>query len=310
MSVKSNKSQGWKNILKFVIPYLLVLAIFQVVGMLIAGVDLRHIKETTQTPQQLFITSFISLLGTSLIIWLFRKHVDKKSFLSLGLTRGSVGKDILLGLVIGFVIMLLGFCILIGTNQLQLEKIQFSAVDLLFSFGLFVFVAVSEELLARGYILNNLMVSFNKYVALTISALLFSLLHLANNGVSFTSLAIIFLSGFLLGLPYVYSKKLWFPIALHLSWNFFQGPIFGYHVSGVKIPPLLVTSYKTANIWNGGEFGFEGSLLSVFFLVLALVLVYFIFRNRVVVETEEYPAVEIMTNEGSDTNTILEDTEN
>ncbi len=34
------------------------------------------------------------------------------------------------------------------------------------------------------------------------------------------------------------------------------------------------------NYWNGGEFGFEGSVVAVFFLLCALVAIYFLFRHR------------------------------
>jgi len=60
------------------------------------------------------------------------------------------------------------------------------------------------------------------------------------------------------------------PIALHFSWNFFQGTIFGFSVSG-NAEYSLITQTRTADtIWNGGEFGFEGSLLAVIFLTLAI----------------------------------------
>ena len=156
-------------------------------------------------------------------------------------------------------------------------------------------VALTEEILVRGYFLRNLMVSFNSYLALFISALIFSLMHLSNPNVTPVSLTIIFLSGLVLGLPYVYSKNIWFPVALHFSWNFFQGPIFGFNVSGTTIYKLIETRYKTANYWNGGEFGFEGSVLAVFFLLSALAVVYFLFRNTKPAESDDIQEFEIKT---------------
>ena len=278
--VKKFTSQGWKNILKIIIPYLVVVVIFQITGTFLAGIPLIHMMDFQQTPAQSFIINLMSMIGTVGIVWFFTTKVDKKTFKSIGFERISVCKDISLGLIIGFVIMLFGFSILIFTKQLLFAGIKPNLPDLLLSIGLFVFIAITEEVLLRGYILRNLMVSFNKYAALVISAVIFSLMHLANPDVSIISLSIIFLSGLVLGLPYLFTKNLWFPIALHFSWNFFQGPIFGYNVSGMNFYKLIETRYETANIWNGGKFGFEGSVIAILFLMAALTLEYILFRNR------------------------------
>ncbi|HZK71538.1 MAG TPA: CPBP family intramembrane glutamic endopeptidase [Clostridia bacterium] len=257
------------------------------------GLDLRHMQMASQTTAQLFVTCFMGMVGTVGIVWLFTTKVDKKSFTSIGFDRTKVIKDIALGLAMGFVIMLSGYSILVLTHQLQFVDIKFNALNLVYSVGVFVFVAVSEEVFTRGYILRNLAVSFNKYVALVVSALIFSLMHLANPNANLVGLSIIFLSGLVLGLPYLYSKNLWFPIALHFSWNFFQGPIFGFNVSGLNFYKLIETKYATANNWNGGEFGFEGSILAIFFLLCALTAIYFLFRSRNAVEEFEVEELEV-----------------
>jgi len=296
-TTKTDKSQGWKSILKIFFPYLIVVGIFQVAGMLLAGVDLLNFREFNQSPAQFFVIYFMSMIGTVGIVWLFRIRVDKKSFLSMGFAIDTMNKDMLAGLLTGFALISSGFLVLLFTNQMEFIAISFSAPDLLYSLGLFVFVAITEEVLCRGYILNNLMVSFNRYAALIISAVIFSLMHLANPNANSMGLLNIFLSGILLGLPYIYTKKLWFPIALHFSWNFFQGPIFGFNVSGMEISKLIETKYTTANIWNGGEFGFEGSLLSVILIALALGGIFLLFRNRIAEEPDDLTEIDTETEE-------------
>jgi uncharacterized protein len=259
---------------------------------LIMGLDLKHMQMKGQTSAQLFVTCFMGMVGTLGVVWLFTTKVDKISFMSIGFDRTKIIKDIALGLAIGFFIMFSGFSSLILTHQLQFVDIKFNALNFVYSFGIFVFVAVSEEVFTRGYILRNLAISFNKYVALVVSALIFSLMHLANPNANVVGLSIIFLSGLVLGLPYLYTKNLWFPIALHFSWNFFQGPIFGFNVSGLNFYKLIETKYATANNWNGGEFGFEGSIVAVFFLLGALMAIYFLFKNRKAVEEPEVEELE------------------
>ena len=153
-------------------------------------------------------------------------------------------------------------------------------INLILIIGFFISVAISEETLFMGYILSNLMASFDKYIALIISAIFFSLIHSFNANINFISMVNLFISGIIFGVAYIYSKSLWFPIALHFSWNFFQGPVFGFNVSGRDTYSLLSTNADTANIWNGGSFGFEASVLSVFFQLIALFIVFLIFKNR------------------------------
>ena len=286
-SIISGKSEGWKNILKILIPYFIVVGISQLIGLYFAGLDIstyKNYKNIHETTSQLFIIMFFSLAGTVLIIWIFRKYVDGKSFISLGLEKRYIGKDLLLGLAFGFLIMALCFTSLILAKQITFQRIEFKPVEFILSIGLFIFVAISEELFLRGYILCNLMASFNKFIALIISSIIFSLMHAANPGFSLLSMVGLFVAGLFFGLAYIYTKSLWFPIALHFSWNFFQGTIFGFNVSGKDTYSLIATKENSFTIWNGGNFGFEGSILSILFQIFAIAVVFIIFKKRLVNE--------------------------
>ncbi len=277
-----DKSQGWKNILKLFIPYCFIVGVFQLIGFYFAGLDIANYKTIHETTRQLFIITFFSLVGTFIVLWLFRKYVDIKTFASLGFRKSFLVKDVIIGIAFGFVIMLLGFSYLYLTRQINIVSIQFKPIDFILSIGVFIFIALSEELLLRGYILNNLITSFNKYIAVIISSLIFSLLHAANPGFSLLSFISLFIAGLFFGLAYIYTKSLWLPIALHFSWNFFQGTIFGFNVSGRNTYSLIVTNENTINIWNGGNFGFEGSIPSIILQLFAIWIVFLIFKNRLV----------------------------
>jgi membrane protease YdiL (CAAX protease family) len=123
--------------------------------------------------------------------------------------------------------------------------------------------------LMRGYILNNLMTGMNKYLALLLSSSIFGLLHLLNDGVTVLAMVNLILAGILLGSSYIFTKNLWFPISLHLFWNFFQGPVLGYSVSGMKVNPIFTLSSTGNELFTGGEFGFEGSIVCTVLLVTA-----------------------------------------
>ncbi|MDA9294917.1 CPBP family intramembrane metalloprotease [Flavobacteriaceae bacterium] len=153
--------------------------------------------------------------------------------------------------------------------------------EILISFLLFTIVAIVEETLLRGYVLRNLMYSFNKYIALIWSSILFSLMHGFNPIIDTFALIELFLAGILLGQSYIHTKNLWFPIALHFSWNFFQTH-FGFNVSGQDTYSLIEFSIVENNLWNGGDFGFEGSWLSIISSIIMIILVERYFKKTAI----------------------------
>jgi membrane protease YdiL (CAAX protease family) len=176
--------------------------------------------------------------------------------------------------------MLLGFIILFSMNEIIVTDFNLDIEQILIGAVLFVFVAFNEEILVRGYILNNFLQSMNKYLALALSSLIFSALHLFNPDFNWVSFVSIFLAGILLGIPYIYTKNLWFPIALHFSWNFFQGTFFGFRVSGQSTYSIICQAPSTANnIINGGNFGFEGSIISHIFIIVSIIIIWLLVRK-------------------------------
>ena len=142
-------------------------------------------------------------------------------------------------------------------------------------------VALNEEISVRGYMLHNLMHSVNRYAALVISSLLFSVMHLLNPSFSLVSFVNIVLAGILLGVYYIHRQNLWFPIALHFAWTFCQGPVFGFEVSGINLPGFIQQQVNGNELITGGEFGFEGSV------ILSLLLLGAIYAtNRLFAPTE------------------------
>ncbi len=90
--------------------------------------------------------------------------------------------------------------------------------------------------------------------------------HALNPGASIvSSLAVAVEAGGLLAAAFILTRNLWFPIGLHWAWNFFQGPIFGVPVSGMRMPSLLDAYLEGPRAWTGGEFGLEAGLPAVIF---------------------------------------------
>ncbi len=269
---------GWKRVLSIVLPYFIIILIFQGVGALIAGVKLSDL-ESEQTSLQQLIISFFDLIGTFLLLWLFMKFIDKEPFVKLGFQTDNRLKEFVVGIAIGFVIMVVGYLVLLYSNELFFVKVNFDLKELILTILLFTIVAIVEETLVRGYILKNLMLSYNKYVALMISALLFSLMHSFNPDMDLFSFFDLFLAGIVMGLSYLYTRNLWFPIAMHLSWNLFQS-LLGFNVSGLNTYSLIEFKINEPNIFNGGGFGLEGSVLSIIAELLLIAGIGFYYHRK------------------------------
>lgn len=276
-----NKYKGWQRVLLLILPYIIIAGLFEFIGSLITQVNIMDLNYIRSSEQELIMMLF-STLGTFLVICLFMKYVDKENFIKLGFHTKNRGKDFIIGFAIGGIIMSLGYLFLLFFKEINFQKITFDFKDLLFSIILFFLVATTEEVLLRGYILRNLMLSFNKYVALLLSSIIFAAMHLFNPNIDLFSAANIFLAGLLLGISYINTKNLWFSIALHFSWNFFQ-TIFGFNVSGQDFYSLIEFKTQENNTLNGGDFGFEGSILSVFFMLIVIIGIGFYYNRKPIV---------------------------
>lgn len=147
----------------------------------------------------------------------------------------------------------------------------------LFFFG----VAVSEELLVRGYLLTNLAEALGGFerigrrwailVATVATGALFGLLHASNPSATVRSITNITLFGVLLGLAYVWTDRLGIAVGLHLAWNAVVGAVYGLPVSGITVGvTVLATETTGPALFTGGSFGPEGGLLVLGTLVVGV----------------------------------------
>jgi hypothetical protein len=281
--------QTWLRILLFMLSWLFIWILTQGLAALllssIFNVNLFNETGLTDDSHLTFIKtlSVLITLGTSfLIIFIFRRYVDRKSIVSMGYNiKGKLG-DIIWGIVVGFVLISIGFLTLLITNHLTIESVNFSWSLIIQSFFFFLIAAIIEEIVFRGYILNNLLSSMkNKYLALLISSLLFALIHGLNPNLSIISLVNLVIAGFALGITYIYTKNLWFPIFLHVSWNYFQGPIFGFEVSGMNAASIIKQNVIGSDLLTGGQFGFEGSVILTILLFGMIIITDRIYNKKI-----------------------------
>lgn len=143
----------------------------------------------------------------------------------------------------------------------------------------FLFVGYYEELLVRGYLLRNLAEGLGfgpinsrwaLLLAWLLTSALFGFLHAANPNANAVSSFSIGLAGLFLGLGILLTGELAVPIGLHIAWNFFQGNVFGFPVSGIRVSDATVFAIQQSGPerWTGGAFGPEAGLIGLIAIVV------------------------------------------
>jgi hypothetical protein len=128
--------------------------------------------------------------------------------------------------------------------------------------------------------LQNIAEGLNPWWGLFLSSFWFGAAHWLNPSASWKSSAGIFLAGIFLAYGYLRTKQLWLPIGLHIGWNFFEGTVFGFPVSGLSLYSIVRTSITGPEYWTGGGFGPEAGLILLPALLLGTILVYVYSRIR------------------------------
>jgi uncharacterized protein len=128
----------------------------------------------------------------------------------------------------------------------------------------FILFGVLEEVVMRGIVFRILEQSLGSWIALTISAAIFGLLHLLNPGTTLlNAVSVMVEAGVMLAAAYMVTRRLWLCIGIHIAWNFAEGGIFSGAVSGGDTKGLLQAKLTGADWLTGGAFGVEGSVAAL-----------------------------------------------
>ncbi len=272
--------QGWLRVLLFCVFYFSLLLGAGFIWFLLHKTTAAGDEKSAglaETPYLLFIADAAITIGS---VWLFRKLIDRRSFESIGFAIDKNGLHAGTGFFLGIFLLCVGSCILYFSKHLAWTNITFNGNDLFIGLGLMLIISFYEEIAFRGYILNNLLESLPKWPALLISALVFALAHASNPSFSIVAAVNILLAGILLGLNYIYTRNLWFSICFHFTWNFFQGSVLGYEVSGLRLQSLLEHDVSGSDLLTGGKFGFEGSLLATALYLPAIAALAWVYQKK------------------------------
>jgi len=265
------------RVLIFLVGIIFVVVVFEGFGILMMERFFPKVEFTS--PWFFTIARGMTLIATLVLIYFLRKKIDRRPFLTDWFSFTKRKHDLLIGFIAGALLIMVASFILgqLGMVEFYPGKLSFGlAVQYLV---LFFVGALWEEIVFRGYIQHNLMQDMHPLVALVITSVLFMLLHSLNHGIDTLPRINLFLAGMMLGVSFLFSKNLWFPLGLHWSWNLFQGPIFGFEVSGLRTESMFRQEIRTPNLWTGDEFGFEGSILATILIVVSSIIIYLLFRK-------------------------------
>jgi membrane protease YdiL (CAAX protease family) len=251
-------------------------------GLARPGLDLLN------SPEFQAASTAISLPAILVATWVARRFLDHRPFRSLGFDLNRrAALDLLIGFLIAGAQMSVIFALERAAGWLRFEGWAWQSrpvAGMLLSLAgwllVYVAVAIQEETLFRGYYLQNLRDGLGMGWALLISSAIFGVAHLSNPEASPAAVLGILGAGLFLALGWLRTRQLWLPIGLHLGWNFFQGPVFGFPVSGTGSFRLIQQTVQGPIVLTGGPFGPEAGLVVFLGLFVGVILVLTYTRGR------------------------------
>ena len=248
---------------------LLVCGVIVSVGQLLVG-KLLNLTALDKDFKNLITGLVVAVLAIVSYTYLF-KFYEKREITEF--SKNGVLKSLILGIILGVVLQSLTILVIYlkgSYSIISINPILFLVPPLTMAFTSSIF----EETLMRGIIFRITEEKLGSYFALIITAVLFGAMHLANpNSSLIAAIGLAIQAGLLLASAYIYSRNLWFPIAIHFAWNFTQSAIFGANVSGNTISKTLITSKIEGAEWfTGGQFGPEGSIQATVFCLIATII--------------------------------------
>lgn len=272
---------GWRLLVQGILAVVLTLIIVIPIGIVI------FILEVPATNLEL-LDPALSGISLVLSVYLARRFIDRKTFSSLGfkLSPNTI-VDLISGILISGLMMATIYAIFYSLGWLTFNGFVWEAAapqealnSLTLWIGIFLAVGFYEEILSRGYHLQNLEEGLNTAWAVFLSSGIFGMLHIFNPNATLISTLGILLAGYFLAYGYIRTRQLWLSIGLHIGWNIFEGPVFGFKVSGLDTGGLLLHDIIGPELWTGGPFGPEAGLVMLPVIAIGALIIFVTTQGR------------------------------
>ncbi len=237
----------------------------------------------------LIISLLTKLIPIVLIViairkWVLQKKGIKGVFIELGIIPIKLS-HILVGVLIGALTFTIVFNLFDFFNLMTISNFKWDLSSISSIALLLVIMALLEEILYRSFLINGIKLFTQSNVKiLFIAGVFFSLGHITNNGATVLSSLSAFLGGIMYTFAFLKTKNIWLPFGLHFAWNFFQGCVFGFPVSGYIFESLYEIEVTGATSYTGGAYGPEGGLIGI--LGRLIVIFFILLTTRYLLKTK------------------------
>ncbi len=232
-----------------------------------------QLAERLQQPFLKLIGMILTLVATYLVYYGLVRSMERRRYVSELSLKGAL-LELVGGLGIGAGLLALSILLLWLFEFYKVDSVNdiselFATRHLPLSLGAGFF----EELAFRAILFRIVEEKLGSWIALFISSLFFGVAHIANpNATLFSSFAIAVEAGILLGAAYMLTRRVWFAVGIHIAWNYVQGAVFGIAVSGAQVKGLISSHLEGNELFSGGAFGAEASLITLVVCTAAGVL--------------------------------------
>jgi hypothetical protein len=290
---EAKKSRILPNVILALILIPIFLTVGSIVGTVVTHLIMSLFKRTSVFIENKELISSLATLVTfaftSFTVFLWVKFAEKRKIASIGLQKDHWFKKYVIGFLIGLALMSVVVLILfmLGYIEIETKAIQpvgaSAIVPILVILIGWIIQGATEEILTRGWLMNVLGAKYNIAFGLILSSIVFGLLHLSNDNINYIAILNIMLSGALFGLFTIKTNSLWIACGMHTAWNFAQGNLFGFEVSGqdFQIGSLIDFNSTGHDLITGGVFGPEAGLASTFVLVSCILIIFFLDKKGV-----------------------------
>ena len=226
---------------------------------------------------------YIVIAGIALLYW---KVIEKKPLSAMGLSKNI--STYFIGIAVSVILLVLAVVTILLTGNIKYQGI-YKNVDVLMMLlliGGFIMQGATEEILCRGIVLHALKEKTSLVTAVTVSTILFILPHWSSLFAGERVYGVIGVINLIL-ISVIFSnfticfKSIWAACGLHSFWNAILYSVLGLHLSGNEETVTAVFHMQSVgdNIWNGGIYGVEASVITTLVLAIAAMLIYVMGRK-------------------------------
>lgn len=240
----------------------------------------RALGEMTLNPTgEVLIAQLLATLLPAVLVIIYCRFIERRSLNSMGFVKKGCAVKYLIGLAAGFAMftatLLVSYAF--GAVKYVGTDLNNGVMFALMCVG-WLIQGAEEEIICRGYFMSSLSNKLPLWVAVLISSLFFSLMHLANAGFNLIVLVNLTLTGIMFAVLAIRFDSLFVCCAAHSIWNLVQGNFYGLPVSGMDVGGSVFRFELAENmdLWTGGVFGLEGSLSETIVMVIVVAAIIFI----------------------------------